>query len=142
MYPHPLAHPHPPLVPHPPTPPPRAGIEGLLEQSPLDDMALDIPTAPRLLGRLVGAAAGGNLLGLDFAGSVAAAVESAEPRRAFLAAAFKGVQEAGGDERLQQLVGEGKLDLPKLLAADPEFDPADLPAPADFLRQQGLAVLA
>ncbi|KAL4442134.1 hypothetical protein ABPG77_011395, partial [Micractinium sp. CCAP 211/92] len=94
----------------------KEGTAALLEG--LEDIALDIPSAPRLLGRLLGAAAAGGLLGLDWPA------------------------EAGGDDRLQQLVAESKLDLQQLLASDPEFDPADLPPPAEFLRQQGLGVLA
>lgn len=118
----------------------KEGTAALLEG--LEDIALDIPSAPRLLGRLLGAAAAGGLLGLDWPAARGGAVESAEPRRAFLAAALRAVQEAGGDDRLQQLVAEAKLDLQQLLASDPEFDPADLPPPAEFLRQQGLGVLA
>ena len=107
----------------------------------LEDLALDIPAAPRLLGRLLGAAAAGGLLGLDWAAKAVGEVESAEPRRGFAAAMLRAVQEAGGDERLQQLVAEAKLDLPKLLVSDPEFD-GEMPSPAEFLQQQGLGVLA
>lgn len=108
----------------------------------LEDIALDIPAAPRLLGRLLGAAAAGGLLGLDWAAKAVGGVESAEPRRGFVAATLRAVQDAGGDDKLQQLVGEAGLDLPKLLEADPEFDGADVLPPAEFLRQQGLGVLA
>ena len=59
----------------------------------------------------------------------------------FVAAALKAVAEARGEERLVELAREAKLDLPQLLAFDPEFD-GDMPPPADFLKQQGLAVLA
>jgi translation initiation factor 4G len=107
----------------------------------LEDFALDIPAAPRLLGRLLGAAAFGGLLGLDWAAEAVRSCESAEPRRAFVAAALKAVEEAGGDERLLVLVKEAALDLPALLAHDPEFD-GDMPAPQEFLRSQGLGVLA
>lgn len=117
----------------------KEGTAGLMEG--LEDFALDIPAAPRLLGRLLGAAAAGGLLGLDWVAGAVAPCESAEPRRAFLAAALKAAQEAGGDERVAALCQEGKLDLQQLLAFDPEFD-GDMPPAADFLQQQGLGALA
>lgn len=117
----------------------KEGTSALLEG--LEDIALDIPAAPRLLGRLLGAAAAGGLLGLDWAAKAVSNVESAEPRRGYVAAALKAVQEAGGDERLQQEVADAKLDLPALLAHDDEFD-GPMPTPAEFLQQQGLGVLA
>jgi translation initiation factor 4G len=117
----------------------KEGTAALLEA--LEDFALDIPAAPRLLGRLLGAAAAGGLLDLAWVAGAVAACESAEPRRGFLAAALKAAAEAAGDERLVALVKGAGLDLPKLLASEDEFD-GPLPAPADFLREQGLGVLA
>lgn len=117
----------------------KQGTAALLEQ--LEDLALDIPSAPRLLGRLLGAAAAGGLLGLDWVAGAASGCESAEPRRAYVAAVLKAVAEAGGEEQLVAACGEAKLDLASLLAFDAEFD-GDLEAPADFLRAQGLPAIA
>lgn len=117
----------------------KEGTAALLEG--LEDIALDIPAAPRLLGRLLGSAAAGGLLGLDWAAKAVGGVESAEPRRGFVAAALTAVQEVGGEAKLAELAAEAKLDLPALLASDPEFD-GPMPSPAEFLQQQGLGALA
>lgn len=58
--------------------------------------SLDTPSAPRLLGRLLGSAAAGGLLGLDVVVKAAQPVESAEPRRNFVAAALLAVQVGWG----------------------------------------------
>lgn len=116
----------------------REGVSILTEQ--LADIALDIPSAPRLLGRLLGAAAASGLLGLDVVAAQATPVESAEPRRVFVAAALAAVQQGGGDAKLKALVADGGMKLEHLIAHDPEFD-GDLPTAADFLRCQGLGFL-
>lgn len=115
------------------------GVSALTEQ--LEDVALDIPAAPRLLGRLLGSAAAAGLLGLDVVAQQAGVVESAEPRRNFVAAALQAVQQGGGNEQLRALVAEGGLSLHDLLASDPSFD-GDLPPPAAFLKSVGLGSLA
>jgi len=46
-----------------------------------------------------------------------------------------------GEDKLVQLCKDGGLEAGKLLAADPEFDPADLPDPAAFLKSKGLGAL-
>lgn len=113
----------------------RDGVGALTET--LEDIALDIPSAPRLLGHLLGSVAAGGLVSLGEVGRQASSIESAEPRRAFVAAALKAVQETSGSAKLTQLCKDSALDGNALLAADPEFDP-DLPDVATFLKQQGL----
>ena len=54
--------------------------------------SLDAPSAPRLLGRLLGSAAASGMLGLDFVAKAGQSVESAEPRRNFVAAALLAVK--------------------------------------------------
>lgn len=117
----------------------KGGTEPLL--AGLEDFAMDVPAAPRLLGRLLGAAVNGGLLGLDWAAKAVGGVEGGDPRRGFAAALLGAVQQAGGDEQLARLVGEAKLDLPALLACDPEFD-LDKRSPEEFLQQSGLGALA
>ena len=99
--------------------------------------SLDYPSAPKLLGRLLGAAVASGHLGLEEVVRQAGPVESAEPRRTFVAAALEAVQEAGGDDALRAAAAAAKLDASKLLASDPEFD-GDLPDVATFLKGRGL----
>ncbi|PRW56412.1 eukaryotic initiation factor [Chlorella sorokiniana] len=108
----------------------------------LEDWALDVPAAPKLLGRLLGSAAASGLLGLDWVTKAAKHVESAEPRRAYVAAALHAVHEAGGDDALRAAVADARLDLPALLQSDPEFNDPDMPPADEFLRQQGLGAVA
>ena len=116
----------------------KEGTAALLEG--LEDWALDVPAAPRLLGRLLGSAAASGLLGLDWVAKAVSKVESAEPRRAYVAAALRTVQEAGGDDALRAAVADARLDLPDVLKAD-EFD-GPLPPVDEFLQQQGLGAVA
>lgn len=46
-----------------------------------------------------------------------------------------------GEDKLVQLCKEGGLAAGKLLAADPEFDPADLPDAETFLKSKGLGAV-
>jgi hypothetical protein len=104
----------------------------------LDDIALDVPSAPRLLGRLLGSAVAGGLLGLNEVASQVKSVESAEPRRMFVAAALHAVKENAGEDALKEYCEEAKIDMNALLAADPEFDPPELPDVPIFLKAEGL----
>ena len=54
---------------------------------------------------------------------------------------FMGEQGRVGEDKLVQLCKDGGLAAGKLLAADPEFDPADLPEPAAFLKSKGLGAI-
>lgn len=117
----------------------KEGTAALVEG--LEDWALDVPAAPRLLGRLLGSAAASGLLGLDWVAKAVGNVESAEPRRAYVAAALRTVQEAGGDDALRAAVADARLDLPAVLNSDPDFDGPQPPVD-EFLRQQGLGAVA
>ncbi|GAB4821712.1 hypothetical protein N2152v2_008758 [Parachlorella kessleri] len=116
----------------------REGCGPLLEA--LEDISLDTPSAPRLLGRLLGSAAASGMLGLDFVVKTAQGVESAEPRRNFVAAALLAVKESGGEEKLVSLAKEGGFSA-DLLKHEAEFD-GEMPEPAEFLKDQGLEAVA
>ncbi len=106
----------------------------------LDDLALDVPSAPAVLGRALGGAAAAGLLSLAPVAEQAAGVESAEPRRAFVAAALRAVQAAGGDEAMLEAVAEGGVDVGKLFAHEEEFE-GHLPPAAAFAEAEGLGAL-
>ena len=46
-----------------------------------------------------------------------------------------------GEAKLGQLCSEGGLQVSKLLAADPEFDPPDMLDVPAFLKQEGLSAV-
>lgn len=48
------------------------------------------------------------------------------------------LQEKAGEEELARLGKAAALDTEKLFAADPEFDPEDLPSVPEFLEAEGL----
>jgi translation initiation factor 4G len=90
--------------------------------SELEDIALDVPAAPKILGRVMGCAAARGLLGLDIASAQAMTVEAAEPRRAFVVGALNAFKELNGEEKLKSAVKESELDVAQLLEHDPEFE--------------------
>jgi hypothetical protein len=46
-----------------------------------------------------------------------------------------------GESKLKQLCIDGGLEAGKLLAPDPEFDPADMPDVSAFLKMEGLGAV-
>ena len=108
---------------------------------------LDVPKAPELLGRFVGAAAaacsssgGGGSFSLAALGELLEGAEGAEAKRGFGAAAFKAyAAAAGGQDKLAEAVKAAGLKGDALFAAD-EFD-GDLPSVADWLKAEGFESL-
>jgi translation initiation factor 4G len=90
--------------------------------SELEDISLDIPAAPKVLGRVMGCAAARGLLGLDIAAAQAGTVESAEPRRAFIASILHAFKELNGEEKLISAIKEHDVDVAQLLEHDTEFE--------------------
>jgi translation initiation factor 4G len=106
----------------------------------LEDLALDVPRAPDALGGFAGACAAAGVAGVsfsDFAGLLDG-VESAGPRRRFVASALKAAKADKGDLAALAPASAG---LGKLLEAD-ELDGPDTPSVADFLKAEGLSGLA
>jgi len=90
--------------------------------SVLEDISLDIPAAPKVLGRVIGCAAARGLLGLDIAAAQAATVEAAEPRRAFIASTLNAFKELSGEEKLISAIKEHNVDVAQLLEHDAEYE--------------------
>jgi translation initiation factor 4G len=104
----------------------------------LEDLALDVPAAPRVLGKVMGLAAVHGLLGLDVVAGHAGAVESAEPRRAYVAEALQTVKAVKGEDGLVEAVKSSGINVEKLLESDPEFE-AHLPAADAYAAEMGLS---
>lgn len=107
----------------------------------LEDLSLDVPKAPKLLGDLVGHAVTEKALDLDVLPGLCSQSESAEPRRDFAAATFSYIKDKAGEEQLKELCTKAKLQAGQFLAAVPEIDPPDLPEPKAFLASQGLSAV-
>lgn len=103
----------------------------------LEDLSLDVPKAPKLLGQFAAELSHAGALELSSMPDLLAKVESAEPKRNFSVALLKEVKELGGEEALS---AAAEVDWVALLEADPDFDPG-LPPSADFLKKQGLAAV-
>ncbi|GLC43129.1 Eukaryotic translation initiation factor 4 gamma 1 [Pleodorina starrii] len=104
----------------------------------LEDLSMDVPKAPLLLGRFYGSCVSRNIASLDLLPQLMEGDASVEPKRRFSGAAFKVLRSAKGDQGLAKLCGEVGLTAGTFLAADPEFD-RDEPAIEDWLKAEGLA---
>ena len=105
--------------------------------SALDDIAIDTPMAPKLLGGLVASLIIGDALAPTFIADGAKGVEDVLYRREYVAAIFKELR-AKGKKDAKAYAADGGVDVKGLLAGDPEFD-----SPlAEFLEKNGLKELA
>lgn len=104
----------------------------------LEDISLDVPKAPSILGHMVGSALLQGILALDALPQLLEGDFGVEPKREFACAVFKRVQEQAGADGLAEMCTKSGLKASTFLTADSTLDP-DAPAVEDFLRQQGLA---
>ena len=103
----------------------------------LDDIAIDTPMAPKLLGGLVAALIIDDALAATFIADSAVGVEDTMYRREYVAAIFKELK-ARGKKGAAAYAADGGVDVAGLLAGAPEFD-----SPlAEFLAKSGLKELA
>jgi len=102
----------------------------------LDDLAIDTPMAPKLLGVMTAQLIIEGTLEMAFFVKSASSVEDMMCRRDFAAAVLKEMK-AKGKTTVAAAVKAGGVDLPALLTGDPEFDSA-LP---EFLEKSGLKEL-
>ncbi|EIE25379.1 hypothetical protein COCSUDRAFT_46693 [Coccomyxa subellipsoidea C-169] len=107
----------------------------------LEDLALDVPKAPKLLGSLVGLAVAEGAVPAGKLVELYEKVEDTETRRRGVAEALRYVKGKVGEAKLGQLCTEGGLQVEKFLAADVEFDGPDFQDVAAFLKQEGLSAV-
>ncbi|GFR43879.1 hypothetical protein Agub_g5008 [Astrephomene gubernaculifera] len=104
----------------------------------LEDLSMDVPKAPQLLGRFYGSCVSRGIASLDLLPQLMEGDASVEPKRRFSGAAFKVLRTAKGDQGLSKLCAEVGLAAGAFLAADPEFDQGE-PAVEEWLKAEGLA---
>mmetsp|Transcript_38895 Transcript_38895/g.86508 ORF Transcript_38895/g.86508 Transcript_38895/m.86508 type:complete len:781 (+) Transcript_38895:79-2421(+) len=104
----------------------------------LEDLSLDVPKAPALLGHAVGSAVAAGILTIDALPQLLEGDYGAEPKRNLAAAAFKQVKAKLGEGKLKELCTAGGVKAGSFLEADPQLD-GDLPSTEDFLKAEGLA---
>ncbi|BDA41688.1 Eukaryotic translation initiation factor isoform 4G-1 [Coccomyxa sp. Obi] len=112
-----------------------------LKTDTLEDLALDVPKAPKLLGSLVGLAIAEGAVPAGKLVEVYEKVEDTETRRRGVAEALLYVKRKVGEAKLGQLCKEGEFHTEKFLAADPEFDAPETSDVAAFLKQEGLSAV-
>ena len=106
----------------------------------LGSLSMDVPKAPLVLGLVMGGAASRALLGVEVIAAQAGGVEDAEPRRAFVVAAFNAVKETQGEDGLVAAVKAAGVDIVQLLEKDAEFE-SHLSSGSEFVEEQGLSGL-
>jgi len=115
-----------------------AVAEGLKEHTgALDDLAIDIPMAPKLLASIAGALLAAAAVPASFLADGCEGQEDAMYKREYVVAAIKALQADAKAPPVKKLLQDGGVVLTELLAGDPEFD-----EPADkFLKGKGLGDL-
>ena len=116
-------------------------VGAIMEQtSQLDDLAIDVPLAPKYVGDLIGACA----VDADFDFPVAevsallAPVDDAAQRRKCFAFVCEAIKAAKGESTMVSLVKESGINLEELLKGDPQFDKQSV---SDFLKSKSLGGL-
>lgn len=104
----------------------------------LEDVTIDFPKAPQLLGQCAGMAVAAGVLGCDSLPAMLVGETSVIQKRDFAAAAFKAVKTAkGGDAGLAEFCRAAGLSAASFLSADPVVDP-DAPSVTAWLKATGL----
>lgn len=106
----------------------------------LEDISLDVPAAPRVLGLIIGGCADKGVFGLDILANKLPNIEGAEPRRNVLISALKNIKDVSGEDKMVALAKQGGLDVLKLCEHDVEFEP-HLSDAKSFIQEEGLAAL-
>ena len=114
------------------------------QTSQLDDLAIDVPLAPKNIGDLLAACAlstvdnnGGFGFSLNELTGLLSSVEDARHKRACFACICKAIKDAKSEADMVKLVKDSGLNVEVLLQGDPQFDESV----ADFLKSQSLAGL-
>lgn len=106
----------------------------------LEDLMLDIPAAPKVLGRMMGLAISKHLCNVADVDKQASSIEAAEPRRGLIAAALVTIKDAMGENEMVDMVKKSGMDVQKQFERDEEIE-SYLPTLKEFAKDQGLEAL-
>eukprot|EP00873_Tetraselmis_striata_P008104 jgi/Tetstr1/428368/TSEL_018403.t1 len=115
--------------------------EGLKTQMDmLEDLRMDFPVAPKLLGMFYASAITEGLLSMGDLRDGCNANEdtSGESKRALAEEALKEIKAKGGD--MKKLATDAGVKGSEFLSADPDLDPPDTPSVQDWLASQGFDI--
>ena len=115
------------------------GLAAFTDQ--LEDLAIDVPLAPQLLGEAVAAVIMEGAHTYALLKTLTSKMEGCEVMRKFLSVILLKLRTQGGEPALKKKLEEHAIDLEEVLKADPEFDPPDLPTVKQFLFSKGLREL-
>ncbi|UPQ98671.1 translation initiation factor eIF-4F [Chloropicon primus] len=105
----------------------------------LEDLAIDVPLAPQLIGEAIAACIVEGAADLGLLKTILEGCEGCEVKRKFVLVILLKMRQKGID--LKEKLGEFEINLSEVLKAD-ELDPPDLPSVKDFLSSKGLSSLA
>lgn len=107
------------------------------ETQQLEDLALDVPLSPQILGRTAAALAEAGALRFADVPGLVAAVEAVEPKRHFFRHLLSALAVSLGEPGAAAMVADSGARLVPLLEADAELDP-NAPTVRDFVKSEGL----
>lgn len=103
----------------------------------LEDIAVDIPLAPQILGKFIAAVLERQLVQPGAFEVLFAQEGAAEAKRSIFKFAMKDLVAALGQSATEELMAPAKAMMGPLLQGDPELD-AGLPTVFDFVKMEGL----
>lgn len=106
----------------------------------LDDTMLDVPSAPKVLGEVMGAAIAKNLTAMNNLTDQAKGIEGAEARRGLVVAALHQIRTLNGENGMIDMVRAANVNMAALCQKDDEIE-SYLPDTTEFLSESGLGCL-
>lgn len=106
----------------------------------LDDTMLDVPSAPKVLGEIMGSALAKKLTTMDKLLHQAQDIEGAEARRGLVVSALSQIRDLIGESDMIGMVRSGNVNMAAICRKDDEIE-SYLPDTAEFLSESGLDCL-
>lgn len=106
----------------------------------LDDTMLDVPSAPKILGEIMGGSIAKKLTSIDNLLEQAQGIEGAEARRGLIVGALTQIRSLNGENDMIETVKSGNVNMAAICQRDDEIE-SYLPDTTEFLRESGLDCL-